>query len=76
MKYYYIIDIKENEKHYAYIAIVNNGTNLKHCQHFTQDNIYSITPCSTKKQARIIVEEWNRMYKSEGKFLFDDGPQF
>lgn len=74
--FYYIIDINENNKCYAYIAKIKENANLKQNAHFVQANVISITPCSTLKQARAIVEAQNLMYKSAGIYLFDDVPQF
>lgn len=75
-KFYYIIDINDNDKCYAYVAKINENINLKQSQHFTQENIVSITQCSTLKQARAIVEAQNFMYKAANIYMFDDEPLF
>ena len=77
MKYfYYVIDINENDKCYAYVAKIPENTNLKNNSHFTRKTNVSITPVSTHKQAQAVVEAQNLMYKCASIYLFDDGPQF
>lgn len=75
-KFYYIVDTEENNKCYAYVAVIHENTNLKKDHTFLKNDVRSITPCSTLKEARVIAEAWNLMYINAGIYLFDDEPLF
>ena len=70
MKYFYIvIQVKENNKYYAYTLKVSETDNL--LSKLTIKNIISANICQTKKQAREIIEYWNNNFIKENKFMFD-----
>lgn len=75
-KFYYVIDTRENNKCYSYVGSCKENENLKNRYEFNANNVISITPCTSRKQARAIVETQNLMYKNGGIYLFDDEPLF
>lgn len=71
MKNYYIaVTIQENEKYYSYVLRVPECINL--IKALKIKNIYNAMICSTKKSAAAIVEEWNKTYKHNKCYLFDN----
>ena len=69
-KYYIAVTIKENEKYYSYVLTVPESNNL--IAALKIKNIYNALICSTKKSAGEIVKEWNKTYKNNNSYLFDD----
>lgn len=74
-KYYLAITIEKNKKYYSFILTINECDNiiskLNGFKNIKWGNI-----CSTKKQAKLIVENWNYNYKQNGTYLFDNVPLF
>jgi hypothetical protein len=74
MKYFYLaVNIKENEKYYAYAVKVSTMDNL--LSKLEIPNIYSANFFGTKKRTEEIVKSWNTSYKANGTYLFD-APSF
>ena len=69
-KYYIAVTIKENEKYYSYVLTVPESNNL--IAALKIKNIYNALICCTKKSAGEIVKEWNKTYKNNNSYLFDD----
>jgi len=72
-KYWLAITIQENGKYYSYALPILEYDNL-----FPKltgiPGIYTANFCSTKKEARSLVEEWNKQYKTNSIYLFDTMP--
>lgn len=73
-KYYIAVTIQENEKYYSYVLPVYENDNL--LSKLKIKNAHNAMICSTKKHAGEIVDIWNKTYKQNGSYLFDDGPLF
>lgn len=74
MKYFYFaVQIKENEKYYAYVIKTSEYENLVSL--FKIKGIVSANIFETKKHADEVVNAWNNGYKTNGKYLFDS-PSF
>jgi len=67
---YIAVQIKENEKFYAYVIKVSESDNL--LSKLEIKNIITANICDTKKRARLIVEDWNARFKANGRYLFDE----
>ena len=79
MKNTYIAAVTtENEKHYAYIIKIPGNANAWHIlkDHNKHNSLHIAHICETRKQAREVVQQWNEAYKSNGSYMFDDGPLF
>jgi hypothetical protein len=71
--FYIVINIKENEKYYAYAVKISTMDNL--LSKLEIPNIYSANFFGTKKHTDEIVKSWNDAYKANGTYLFDN-PSF
>ena len=70
MKNYYIaVQIKEDDKFYAYAVKVNTMDNL--LSKLEINNIVVANLCDTKKKAEELVNLWNESFKSNKTYLFD-----
>jgi len=67
---YIAVQIKENEKFYAYAIKVSESDNL--LSKLEIKNIITANICDTKKRARLIVGDWNTRFKANGRYLFDE----
>ena len=71
MKYLYIaVQVEENGKYYAYAIKVSESDNL--LSKLKIKNIVTANIFRTKKRAVEVVESWNRMYKENGNYMFDE----
>ena len=69
MKNYYIaVQIKEDDKFYAYAVKVNTMDNL--LSKLEINNIVVANLCDTKKKAEELVNLWNESFKSNKTYLF------
>lgn len=67
---YIAITITKNGKHYSYVlktSAVNNLVSVLNIPDIVTANV-----CDTRKQAREIVEYWNKTYKQNNTYLFDE----
>lgn len=76
MKNFYIaITIEENKKFYSYALKVTECDNilskLNSIKNIKWGNI-----CKTKKQAKLIAENWNYNFKQNGTYLLDNESLF
>ena len=70
MKSFYIaIQIKDNNKFYAYVIKVNTTDNL--LSKLEINNIITANICDTKKKAEELVNLWNENFKNNGTYLFE-----
>ena len=70
MKNYYIaVQIKEDDKFYAYAIKVNIMDNL--LSKLEVNNIVVANLCDTKKKAQELVSLWNESFKNNGTYLFE-----
>jgi predicted ATPase len=70
MKIFYIaVQIKENEKYYAYALKVSNMDNL--LSKLEIKGVVSANFLGTKKHTEEVVKSWNDAYKANGTYLFD-----
>lgn len=70
MKNYYIaVQIKEDNKLYAYAIKVNTMDNL--LSKLEVNNIVVANLCDTKKKAQELVSLWNESFKNNGTYLFE-----
>lgn len=70
MKNYYIaVQIKEDDKFYAYAIKVNTMDNL--LSKLEVNNIVVANLCDTKKKAQELVSLWNESFKNNGTYLFE-----
>lgn len=65
---YIAVQIKENEKYYAYVVKVTESDNL--LSKLTIKNIITANICDSKKRAEEIINHWNTCYKANGNYLF------
>lgn len=70
---YIAIQVKEDEKLYAYVMKLNNSYNLIGALEIK--NIITANICDTKKKAEEIVAHWNECFKRNGTYMFTY-PQF
>lgn len=71
MKNYYIaVQIKENDKLYAYVVKVLESDNL--ISKLDIRDVITANICRSKKEAESIVNHWNACHKVNGKYLFDE----
>lgn len=71
MKNHYIaVQIKENDKLYAYVVKVLESDNL--IAKLDIGNIITANICRSKKEAESIARHWNACHKANGKYLFDE----
>ena len=69
MKNYYIaVQIKEDDKFYAYAVKVNTMDNL--LSKLEINNIVVANLCDTKKKAEELVNLWNETFKNNKTYLF------
>ena len=74
--FYYAIEIKNREgKSHASAQRVHHSNNLygyfdRFCDKRQGDEIISITPFSTLKQARETVDAWNEAARMKGTWMF------
>lgn len=70
---WYAIQAKNSDgKMYAWAVRIRNNINLMG-YHFGAD-VISVNACSTKKEAKTIIDDWNKCSKSNGCYMFDGGP--
>jgi hypothetical protein len=75
VKYFYIaVQINEHGKFYAYVIKVSESDNLL-CK-LRINYLVSANICKTRKAARDLVTIWNKQFKENGTYLFNDGPLF
>ena len=67
--FYYVINVKENGKYYAYAEKMSKSDNLVSFveRHKTAD---VIMPVKTFKYAKEIAAAWNEAYKKNGTSMF------
>ena len=65
---YIAVQIKENNKYYAYVIKVNAMDNL--LSKLEINNIITANICTTKKNAEEIINLWNESFKSNGTYFF------
>lgn len=71
MKNFYIaVQIKENEKYYAYMVRVTECDNL--LSKLAIKNIITANIFPTKKAAAAAVDAWRAGYRANGIYLFDE----
>ena len=69
MKNYYIaVQIKEDDKFYAYAVKVNTMDNL--LSKLEINNIEVANLCDTKKKAEELANLWNESFKNNKTYLF------
>ena len=70
MKNFYIaVQIKENDKFYAYVIKVSKSDNL--LSKLEIPNIITANICQSKKEAESWVQGWNDGFKANDKYMFD-----
>ena len=70
MKNFYIaVQIKENDKFYAYVIKVSKSDNL--LSKLEIPNIITANICQSKKEAESWVLSWNDGFKANYKYVFD-----
>ena len=70
MKNHYIaVQIKEDNKFYAYAIKVNTSDNI--LSKLEVNNIVVANLCDTKKKAQELVSLWNESFKNNGTYLFE-----
>ena len=70
MKHFYIVvQVEDNGKYYAYVVKVSESDNL--LSKLKIKNIVTANIFRTKKKAKEVVEEWNRIHKENGNYMFD-----
>ena len=73
--FYIAVTAEENNKYYSYMIIYHNCNNLlSTLKEHEHNNLIHANICSTKKEARALVELWNESYKNNGTFLFANEP--
>lgn len=71
MKNYYIaVQIKEDDKFYAYAIKVLNNDNL--LSKLNVKNIITANICQSRKEAELIINSWNAIYKADNRYMFDE----
>lgn len=69
MKNFYIaVQIEEDGKLYAYVVKVSSSDNL--LSKLTIKNIITANICKTKKEAIVLVENWNERHKTNNRHMF------
>ncbi len=66
---YIAVQIKENEKFYAYVIKVSGSNNL--LSELNIKNIITANICESKKEAESIASHWNACFKVNDTYLFD-----
>ena len=70
MKNFYVaVQIKEDDKFYAYIVKVSNNDNI--LSKLNIKNIITANICQTKKEAESLVKYWNDTHKANNRYMFD-----
>ena len=70
MKNFYIaVQIKENDKFYAYVIKVSKSDNL--LSKLEIPNIITANICQSKKEAESWTQSWNDGFKANDKYMFD-----
>lgn len=70
MKNFYIaVQIKENDKWYAYTVKVESYDNL--LSKLKIPNIITANICQSKKEAESWVQCWNDTWKADNRYMFD-----
>lgn len=73
MKYFYFaVTIEENEKYYAYMLKLSSFDNV--LSKLKIKGILHANIFNTKKEAAATVEAWNKSYKANGTYLFENSP--
>ena len=67
---YIAVQIKENEKYYAYAVKVTESDNL--LSKLEIKDIIHANLCDNKKRAKEIVNFWNDCAKTNGNYMFDE----
>lgn len=71
MKNYYIaVQIKEDDKFYAYAIKVLNNDNL--LSKLNVKNIITANICQSRKGAELIINSWNAIHKANNRYMFDE----
>ena len=71
MKKYYIgVQVEEDGKYYAYAIIATTSDNL--LSKLSVKNIITANIFNSRKEARAVCGMWNKGFKENGKYLFDD----
>ena len=68
--HYIAVTVCEGGKNYAYVVKVREDENL--LSKLEIKNIKTANIFSTKKEAKIIAEYWNKCYKDNGTYMFDE----
>lgn len=72
MKYfYYVFQIEENEKYYAWAVKISEVENLLSRIQRTK-NLICVHQCKTFSDAKNISASWNSCHKLYGTYLFDE----
>lgn len=69
--FYFVVNVKENDKLYAYVAKATEKDEL--LSKFKIKNVISVNIFPTKKRADEIAKFWNECYKKNGTYLFYGG---
>lgn len=70
MKNFYIaVQVEENNKYYAYAIKVSKSDNL--LSKLTIKNIITANICQSKKEAELLVNNWNEGHKRNSRYIFD-----
>lgn len=70
MKNFYIaVQIKEDDKFYAYLVKVSKNDNL--LSNLEIPGIITANICQTKKEAESLVKYWNDIHKANNRYMFD-----
>ena len=72
MKYfYYVFQIEENGKYYAWAVRISGADNL--LPHIEREkNLVCVHQCKTFSDAKNIAAYWNNCHKLNGTFLYDE----
>ena len=71
MKNFYIaVIIKEDNKYYAYTVKANESDNL--LRKLKIKNIIIANICNTMSKAEETINEWNKSFKNNGIYLFEN----
>ena len=70
---YIAVTVSENGKYYAYMIKHHNSNNLLNIANIK--GILHANICDTRKEARETVEHWNKSYKQNGTYMFEE-PNF
>lgn len=69
--FYYVFEIVENGKYYAWAVKISGAENLlSHIQR--TKNLICVHQCKTFSDAKNISASWNNCYKRNGTYLYDE----